>query len=283
MIEIHDDEYILLKEYLKDCCGIDVPSEKIYLFKTRLSDLLREEGFSTFKDLFVHLKSEKEKRLQKRLIEFMTTNETSFFRDEHPYETLKNVILPEIALKKKSESIYFPPKLRIWSAGCSTGQEPYSISIIIQEWIEEDKTFSPENISIIATDISSEVVNRARSGIYSNNEIRKGMNKQLLEKYFYTENDKYIVKQDVKKTILFNELNLSTEFENSMGKFDIIFCRNVMIYFAKTLKQSILSQFHTILNPGGNLVLGASETLYHLSEKFESAYHGESTLYRVIK
>lgn len=283
MIEIHDDEFVLLKEYLNDCCGIDVPSEKSYLFKTRLSDLLMEEGFSTFKELFVHLKSEKETNLQKRLIQFMTTNETSFFRDEHPYETFLDIILPEIALKKKSDAIYFPPQLRIWSAGCSTGQEPYSISIIINEWLGKHDTFTRDNISIIATDISADVVDKARSGIFSINEMKKGMKEEYLLKYFYKENNKYIAKDELKKSVIFNELNLALNFQNSMGRFDIIFCRNVMIYFANALKRDIISQFHTILNPGGILVLGASETLYQLSEKFDSEYHGESIIYRVKK
>jgi len=283
MIKITGNEHILLKNYLFNCCGIDIPPEKSYLFETRLNDLLKKQGYTTFGELHNHLKADKNDKLKKRLIEYMTTNETSFFRDNHPFQAFATTILPEIALKGKREAVFFPPQIKIWSAGCSTGQEPYSIAILVNEWLCKQNDISPQRIAITATDISEEVLEKAKKGVYSGNEIKKGMKQEFLEKYFRNNDNSWILNTKIRNMVVFNELNLAEDFKHKMQKIDIIFCRNVIIYFSIELKKKIIHQFYNLLKSNGILILGASETLYQLSDKFITQYIGPSIFYKAIK
>ena len=283
MIKITGNEHILLKNYLFNCCGIDIPPEKSYLFETRLNDLLKKQGYTTFGELHNHLKADKNDKLKKRLIEYMTTNETSFFRDNHPFQAFATTILPEIALKGKREVVFFPPQIKIWSAGCSTGQEPYSIAILVNEWLCKQNDISPQRIAITATDISEEVLKKAKKGVYSENEIKKGMKQEFLEKYFRNNDNSWILNKNIRNMIVFKELNLAEDFKHKMQKIDIIFCRNVIIYFSIELKKKIIHQFYNLLKSNGILILGASETLYQLSDKFITQYIGPSIFYKAIK
>jgi chemotaxis protein methyltransferase CheR len=283
MIDMNDTEFTLMKDYLHRICGIDIPADKSYLFKTRLTHLLNEENFKSFNELYVNLKDESNTILRKQLIEFMTTNETSFFRDGHPYDVLLNSILPQVYKKKIEESVLVPPGIRVWSSGCSTGQEAYSLAIILSEWAETVPEIALNRIQVMATDISPRALNRARAGTYDENEIKRGMKNEYLEKYFVKDGTQWTASDKLKSMIIFNELNLSHSFSGIIGFFDIILCRNVIIYFSREVKSSIVSQFHRVLNPGGVLILGASENLYTTSDDFVSEHFGQTIVYRAVK
>jgi chemotaxis protein methyltransferase CheR len=283
MIEITNEEFLFLKKYLYNTCGIDIPKEKSYLFQTRLGELISEGKFKSYADLYNHLKIKKNKKLHRKIIEVMTTNETSFFRDEHPFETIKNTILPELINDKLAKARFSLPKLRVWSAACSTGQEPYSLAMMIFDWIKEQSALAYQNVTILATDISVPALEKGQSGIYNEEEVQKGLNNIHSEKYFSKKNEKYIIDKKVKDMVTFFELNLSESFSDLVGTWDIILCRNVIIYFHSELKKKITDQFAKILKPGGVLILGASETLYNISDKFAVFYDGPSIYYKVKK
>ena len=282
MIPINDDEFTLLKNYLLENTGIEVPEEKKYLFETRLFHILENEKFSNFTEFYNSLKTDKDARLHNILLESMTTNETSFFRDIHPYDTLFNDILPQIAEEKKQNAIFFPPQISIWSAGCSSGQEPYSIAMTSNEWINKSDHYKNMQVTITATDISQKVLDKAKKGIYTQSDI-KGMKKEYVDTYFHETDSGYIINDIIKKMINFKILNLSDNFSFNLLKPDIIFCRNVIIYFSDDIKTNIIKKMYNMLNPKGILILGASETIYQLSDKFDSKYYKDTIYYKARK
>ena len=201
-------------------------------------------------------------RLRRRIMDAMTTNETSWFRDTYPYDFLKEKFFPERA-KQSGELI------RVWSAACSTGQEPYSISIASNEFmLKNPGMISSDGVQVWGTDISSNALQLARAGIYDDVALSRGMSADLRKRYFRQEDNRWRVSDDVKKRVNFQELNLKTGFA-SLGKFDIIFCRNVLIYFAPALKADIMYRMSQSLKPNGYLILGGSETISGYSEDFE--------------
>ena len=202
-------------------------------------------------------------RLRRRIMDAMTTNETSWFRDSYPYDFLKDKFFPECKAVDKKDP------LRIWSAACSTGQEPYSISITAHEFMMKNPGLIPlDAIQVWGTDISSNALQRAREGVYDDVALSRGMSQDMRKRYFKQEGNQWRVTDDVKKRVNFQELNLKTGFA-SLGKFDIIFCRNVLIYFAPDLKTEIMSRMAQNLKPNGYLILGGSETISGYSEAFE--------------
>jgi chemotaxis protein methyltransferase CheR len=278
MIPINDAEFELLKDYLHTVCGIDIPPEKRYLFVTRLTTLLSEMGCANFSQFYRRVNEKNEAELRVRLVESMTTNETSFFRDEHPFETLQKKILPAIARKRVESVRYTRPRIRIWSVGCASGEEPYSIAISVFEWLEGQEGFARSDVSILAVDIYSDLIRNAQQATYDPDRIRKSLPPGIEEKYFRKRRFGVTVREDVRAMVSFAELNLSETFDH-LGYFDVIFCRNVMIYFSIDLKKRIVEQFHKMLQPGGVLLMGASESLYHLSDRFRVVHEGQTTYY----
>lgn len=280
MIEINDDEFALLKEYLLKTWGMDISSEKKYLFHTRLAGFLKSEGCLTFGEFYRKIKAPNSIMLNKRLVEAMTTNETSFFRDGHPYDALMNDILPVLIKRKQEEAFYMPPRIRIWSAGCSHGHEPYSIAMTIHKWLADHKSeLTTDNFLVLGTDISNRVINRAKAGVYSAKELGRWIPGYIRKAYFEeADNDELRIIPEIKNMVRFDELNLAEPFEK-MGFFDLILCRNVIIYFSFSLKQKIITQFYNMLNPGGALMLGSSETLYMLSDEFKAVHKGQTIYY----
>jgi len=283
MIQINQDEFRLFRKYLSGECGIDVPEEKSYLFSTRLADLVNEEQYQSFKELYMALTGNPETNLKQKVIEVMTTNETAFFRDGHPFNTFRSVILPDLTARRISESLYMPPQISIWSMGCSTGQEVYSIAMLVDEWLEKEENFSRERVFITASDLSREVLEKASSGFYSDLEIKKGLKDLHLVKNFSRKNNGWQVNEKLRKMISFKQFNMAEEFLYDVDSVDIIFCRNVIIYFSKELKQKLLEGFFQSLRPGGVLIMGASENIYMMSDKFEVVYYENSMYYRVKK
>ena len=278
MVELSDIEFNLLKKYLSGICGIEVPTEKQYLFRTRLSNFLMDQEIKNFSVFYNRLTTSDDNELQRRLVQAMTTHESSFFRDGHPFDVLLHKLLPAIAERRIAEARYLPPRIRILSSGCSLGQEPYSIAMCVKEWLKTQDRFTPNEISILGADVSEKILARAAKGTYTDLEIGKSLPNRFRLQHFTQRGSKWVLSDEIRRMVSFAELNLVETFQY-IGKFDIIFCRNVFIYFSTELTQNILAQFHTMLRPGGALILGASESLYKISDQFKAVHEGQGTYY----
>jgi chemotaxis protein methyltransferase CheR len=257
---ISPDEYESFREFLEDASGIVLGDNKHYLITSRITRLMTELSIQSFSELLDRIHDDH--RLRHRIMDAMTTNETSWFRDTYPYEFLKEKFFPERA-RQSGELI------RVWSAACSTGQEPYSISIASNEFmVKNPGMISSDGVQVWGTDISSNALQTARAGVYDDVALSRGMSPELRKRYFRQEGNQWRVSDDVKKRVNFQELNLKAGFA-SLGKFDIIFCRNVLIYFAPALKADIMYRMSQSLKPNGYLILGGSETISGYSEDFE--------------
>ncbi len=271
---ITDNDFELFSRFLEENSGILLAKHKQYLVQSRLGKIVQEQNCSTLKDLITKLESPVAKRLREQVIDAMTTNETLWFRDVHPFDILRDRILPEMLDGANA-------KLRIWSAACSTGQEPYSISMTLEEFKKKNpgKLNSAE---ITATDISTQVLAQARRGEYEMLAIGRGLSQERLTQHFTeTPSGSWMVKPDIKSKVRFQSINLLGQY-SSMGKFDVIFCRNVLIYFSAEKKTEILSKMHGVLKPGGYLILGASEFLSGLSDKYKMIHCRPGIIYQAI-
>ncbi|MGB0204130.1 MAG: CheR family methyltransferase [Neptuniibacter sp.] len=272
---ITDDDFQLFSRFLEDNSGILLAKHKQYLVQSRLGKIAQEQNCPGLKDLIQKLKSPASKRLREQVIDAMTTNETLWFRDVHPFDILRDRILPELTSQRSGS------RLRVWSAACSTGQEPYSISMTMDEFTKKSpgKLSSPE---IVATDISTQVLEQARKGEYEMLAIGRGLSQERLTKHFSeTPNGSWVVNRDIKSRVRFQSINLLGQY-NALGRFDVIFCRNVLIYFSSEKKLEILSKMHSILQPGGYLVLGASEFMSGLSDKYKMIHCRPGIIYQAI-
>jgi len=251
--------YDLFRAYLEEACGILLSDNKHYLVASRLGKLFEREKISKLEDLVVLLNKNKVSSLKEEVINAMTTNETLWFRDTHPFNILKNKILPE---KGKSP-------LRIWSAAASTGQEGYSISMILEEFRAGSSSAFSRGDKIVATDICTNILAHAKQAEYDHLAIARGLTDNMQKRYFdKLESGAWKVKSHIKDRVDFKYLNLIDSYAG-LGKFDIIFCRNVLIYFSAELKLDILSRMHKALNPGGYLFLGGSEALSGMTSMYE--------------
>lgn len=277
-MEISELEFKLLKNYLISACGIDIPWEKRYLFVTRLGALLSELNCKSFSQFYGVIAKKSNDELKGRLVEAMTTNETSFFRDRHPFDTFRKVILPKIAQSKKNGTIPMGGRIRVWSVGCSTGEEPYSIAISIADWLKNKTNFDWTEIQVIGVDISKSAIRHARKAIYHKSRIEKHIPYSYLEEYFELTSEGWKVSEHIRRMVSFSEINLNEPMEQ-FGVFDVIFCRNVMIYFSPEGKKKILQSFYKMLNENGVLIMGASETIFDFPEKFKGMHSGPTTYY----
>lgn len=239
--------------------GLALDNSKQYLIETRLDPIARQEGFPSINDLGRHMKQNPSQPLRQKVIDAMMTNETSFFRDIKPFELLKGVVLPDLIKANEKGR-----RLRIWAAGCSTGQEPYTISMLLCEMAPELHKW---DIRIIATDIAEGALERARAGIYSQYEVQRGLPVTYLTRFFNQRKTEWEIKQEVKRLVEFQRLNLLSGFSH-LGIFDVIFCRNVLIYFDADAKVRIMEQFADILSSGGVFFLGGAETPFGITNKF---------------
>jgi len=218
------------------------------------------------------LKSTPFSALHKEVIEAMTTNETSFFRDVHPFEAIKSIVLPEMIETRASER-----RLNIWSAACSSGQEPYSLAIMIREHFP---MLSNWTVKIVATDLSEDVLNIARKGCYRSLDVNRGLPAPLLVKYFEKQGIEWQVKQEIRDMIEFRQMNLSSHWP-ALPSMDIVLMRNVLIYFDHDTKRGIFSKIRRVLKSDGPLFLGSAETTFNLDESFKRVVMGKAAAYRV--
>jgi chemotaxis protein methyltransferase CheR len=247
---------------------------KGYLVESRLGQLARDHGCPSYRDLCRQARSTSDRVLQQKIINAITTQETLFFRDSSPFDALQNKILPDLidALSRSGG----PKRLRFWSAACSTGQEPYSLAMVLREAIPD---FAAWNISILATDISDAAVAQASRGRYAAHEIDRGMRASLLPKYFTAHPGGWQVKDEIRAMVSFQRRNLLLPF-TELGAFDVIFCRNVAIYFDAPRRRDLFLRLADRLAPAGAILVGSSESLLDLGPRFAPKNHCRATYYQ---
>jgi chemotaxis protein methyltransferase CheR len=263
-------DYAFIQELVRKHASIILNAGQEYLVKSRLEPVARGAGLADLSALILRLRSEPYGALHVTVVEAMTTNETSFFRDVHPYETLTKHILPDVIKRRGVERT-----LRVWSAACSTGQEPYSIAMLLAGMRE----LRGWNVRIVATDLSKSAVTRAQSGIYTELELGRGLPSKLLADYFDRDGAVYKAKASLRAMIEWKPLNLAQPLP-ALPTFDIVFLRNVLIYFAPATCASILTRVHAAMHREGFLILGTTENMLGLPVSFESTVLGKTTVYR---
>jgi chemotaxis protein methyltransferase CheR len=251
-------DYEYLRKVLKERSGLDLSTEKQYLVESRLIPLARKAGLPGIPELVAKMKSGAE-RLVLDVVEAMTTNETFFFRDKIPFEHLRDTILPALMPARASRK-----SIRIWSAASSTGQEPYSIAMCLKEKAAQ---LAGWRFEIVATDLSLDVLEKSKAGIYSQFEVQRGLPIQLLVKYFTQTGELWQINADIRGMIQHRQLNLLQDF-SGLGKFDVIFCRNVLIYFDQETKTSVFERLVKAMEPDGMLMLGAAESVVGITDAF---------------
>ena len=252
-------DYEFLRKLLKERSGLDLSSDKQYLVESRLIPLARRVDLSGIAELVAKIKSGAE-ALTSEVVEAMTTNETFFFRDKIPFDHLRQTVLPEVLPARANRR-----SLRIWCAASSTGQEPYSIAMCLKEMGEK---IAGRQVEIVATEFSTQVLEKAKAGIFSQFEVQRGLPIQLLIKYFDQVGDSWQINPDVRAMVQFRPFNLLHDFAH-LGVFDLVFCRNVLIYFDQETKTGVLDRVARITEPDGYLVLGAAETVVGLTDSFK--------------
>ncbi|AXY01652.1 chemotaxis protein CheR [Vibrio alfacsensis] len=271
-ITISDQEYRDFSRFLESQCGIVLGDSKQYLVRSRLSPLVSKFNLGSLSDLLRDVVTGRNRELRIAAVDAMTTNETLWFRDTYPFTVLADKLLPEVAASKRP--------IKIWSAASSSGQEPYSMAMTILETQQRKPGLLP-SVSITATDISASMLDMCRAGVYDNLALGRGLSPERRRTFFEDAGDgRMKVKDNVKRLVNFRPQNLMDSYA-LLGKFDIIFCRNVLIYFSPEMKSKVLNQMANSLNPGGYLLLGASESLTGLTDRFEMVRCNPGIIYKL--
>ena len=277
MIAITREELRTFAQLIYGLCGIVLDDSKGYLLESRLVGMLRDTGTKSFSELYYAIRADATKKLQRQLIDQITTNETLFFRDQAPFELLQHKILPDLIDRRTKAAGAGPIPIRIWSAACSNGQEVYSIAMVLKELLGSSHRF---NIRLTGTDISDQAVSTASRGKYSRIEIERGLPQDRLNRYFQSEPDGcWKVKDELRAMASFRSLNLMEDF-SALGRFDIIFCRNVAIYFNDKDRQHLFNRMERALEPDGYLLIGATESLSGFCPQFQSHRYLRSVYYQ---
>jgi chemotaxis protein methyltransferase CheR len=278
MAKVLPEEFKTFSHYILTISGIHLDESKTYLLETRLGGLLKEFGCSSFSELYYRVQSDGTKRIQEKIIDAITTGETLFFRDSTPFDLLQHKVLPDLIDKRSKKMVAGTPiPIRIWSAACSTGQEIYSIAIIVKELLVD---LSRYNVRLIGTDISDSALSRASYGRFNDFEIERGLSKDKLLKYFVRDKDVWKIKDEVRAMASFRKLNLMEPF-NGIGKFDIIFCRNVAIYFTEPERTRLFKKIEGALETDGYLIIGSTESLTGIAPQFEPKRYVRSVFYQL--
>jgi chemotaxis protein methyltransferase CheR len=272
--EMTREEFEMMRDFIHEKSGIFFAENKQYLLKNRLEKRMATLGIKTFRDYFYHIKYDTSLKEFNQLLNIVTTNETSFYRNEPQLKSFSDEVLPQF-VQEKSGSV---KPLRVWSAGCSTGEEPYTLAMLITEKLG---SLSGWNVEIYANDISENVLQKARKGEYSGITLRN-VKPALMDRFFTrADNDLYRVKPEIKSLVRFSQINLNDPRQISRySNMDVIFCRNVMIYFSDDVKRQIVRGFYNSLRPGGYLYIGHSETLHGISKAFKLVYLKNALVYQ---
>ena len=271
-----DEEFRQLRDFIYENCGIYIADNRKYLIENRLVNRLKELSLKNFSEYYHYLRYDANRRAElTRLFEVVTTNETSFFRNPPQLEVFQNKVLPTVIEDIKATG---RKKLRIWSAGCSTGDEPYTIAIILAEVLKSE--IASWDIKITASDLSEAVLAAGRRGVYNEYTLRTTP-KAIVDKYFHKDGTNYRVDDKLKAMIQFGALNLNDRMQiRRIDPSHIIFCRNVIIYFDDVMKKNVISAFYDNLLPGGYLIIGHSESLHNISRAFQPEHHPSAIMYR---
>jgi len=278
MIKVTAEEYKVITKYIYALTGITLEDNKVYLVETRLGPLVEAHGCASYSEFLYRAKADATKETEREVINAITTQETLFFRDTSPFELLRYKVLPDlIDLKTAQQKGAGKIPIRIWSAACSTGQEAYSTAMVLSEMIPDLHRY---DIKIVGTDISDAAVAAASYGRYSRFEIDRGMTSQKLSKYFMPDGEGWRIKDELRILTSFRKFNLFDRFQ-LLGKFDIIFCRNVAIYFSIEDRKILFNKIADIMHPHSALIIGSSEYLAGICDRFESQRHIKSVYYRL--
>jgi len=278
VIKIQPEEARTLSQYVYTLCGIHLDDSKSYLLEGRLASLLNETGSASFSELYLKARSDVSKTLPRKIVDAVTTGETSFFRDSAPFDLLQHKLLPElIDRRKKNSAPNATVYLRIWSAACSTGQEVYTTAITLKETLGNISNY---NIRILGTDISDQAVTRASYGVFSRLEIERGLSPERLQRHFTPVENGWKIKDEIRSMVSFKKANLMEDF-SSLGRFDIIFCRNVAIYFTEPDKIQLFNKLAGNMAPDGALIIGSTESLTGLVPQYEAMRYLRSVFYRL--
>lgn len=256
---ITPEDYSYLSALLRTKSGLALGTGKQYLLESRLPPVAKAYGFASVNELVATLRTGPHQELIKAVCDAMTTGETFFFRDTLPFDLLRSAIFPELADRCRRAG----RALRVWSAAASTGQESYSIAMLMADMGVQ---LSGVRVDIVATDFAAHALNRARRGLFTQIEVQRGLPERYLRQFFINTPDGYRLADDIRRRVLFRELNLLESFR-SLGQFDVILCRNVLIYFDSMTKKDVLDRLSSALTPGGYLFLGATETAFGLTER----------------
>lgn len=272
--KLSDEEYNEISEFIRKYCGINYDHNSRFILEKRLLPRLEYLHLSTFKEYLFYIKYDTNREEELNTIaDILTTNETYFFREDYQLKAFKDEILQELKSRREKE---FQKEIRIWSAGCSTGEEPYTIAMIILE----SGLLSDIRIEIFASDISQRVLQAARKGIYSKSSFR-AMDEMYIKKYFDMIDGKYRIKDEVKRLVNFGHLNLLDSSRIKLLKpMDVIFCRNVIIYFDLESKKKVIDNFYEAMNDGGYLLLGHAESLMNVSARFQLCHLKNDLVYQ---
>ena len=276
MIKITPNEIKTISQYIYDISGIYLDHNKTYLFETRLSSIAEGLNCKSYVELHNKAKADTTKGIERKIIDAISTNETLFFRDKGPFELLQHKLLPEIIDARSSSASGIKPTIKIWSAAASTGQELYSIAIVIKELIPD---LSKYTIKLLGTDISDNAIAQASYGKYNKFEIERGLPRAQLQKYFTPTGEFWKIKDDIRAMVNFRKLNLMQPLV-AMGKFDIIFCRNVAIYFTLPDRKKLFNKIADCLTDDGFLVIGSTESLTGVCPRFVPKRHLRSIFYQ---
>ncbi len=269
---IRPETFQYIRDALHQRTAIRLLDNKEYLVETRLSVLAKQNGMRNVDDLVAHLRVPGSSALWRDVVDAMTTNETSFFRDHTPFEVLKNSVIPEV-VKQSTQS----KTIRFWSAAAASGQEAYSIAIL---WDEIKKHYPHWGVDILATDISNKMLERGRTGAYSDLEVVRGLSQQRLEANFHRNGNRWCVNERLKQDVNFRYLNLINAWP-TLPKMDIVFIRNVLVYFDNPTKTNLFAKVRRILKPNGFLFLGGAESALTIDDQFERVFQGGGSCYRL--
>jgi chemotaxis protein methyltransferase CheR len=277
MLTISSEEIKLITKYIYEISGIYLDESKKYLLETRLNSIAEEQGCLSYLDFLKKAKADATKVIERKIIDAISTNETLFFRDTGPFQLLQHKIFPELIDARASKISSLKTSLKIWSAASSTGQELYSVAIVLQELLGD---LSKYTIKLLGTDISDAAVAQASSGKYNKFEIERGLAREKLNRYFTMSGQTWKVNDQIRSMANFRKLNLMLPF-TGLGKFDIVLCRNVAIYFTLEDRKKLFNKIADVLEPDGYLIIGSTESLTGICPRFIPKRHLRSIFYQL--
>jgi chemotaxis protein methyltransferase CheR len=272
------NEFKLLRDLIEKWCGIALGNEKAYLIETRLMGLMAEHGCADYGSFYRLASRDASPLLRDKIVDAMTTNETLWFRDGHPFEILKDKLLPDLARELVAGNRF---RIRIWSGASSTGQEAYSIAMTILEYCRANPGLRPDQFEILGTDISPSALFLARNARYDEATLARGLGVERRNRFFHPEGRVWVANDEVKQLATFRKFNLQDPLE-PLGHFDIVFLRYVSIYFSEPLKQQIYAGIANLLAPSGHLIISAVESLRGISDAYTQLSHAGGSYYRCL-